>query len=241
MPVSSRLNPMRISAASLLLLLPVISGAQQLPPVAAQMTKTFGLDSFSQVEAIRYTWNVEGRVSRAWVWRPKSDTVTYEGKDKDGNPLKVTYQRSQIDSQSDAVKKDVDPNFINDQYWVLLPLHVAWDGANVTDAGKQEAPLAKTPAERIVVKYAASGYSPGDTWEIYVGPDSRIVEMTYHRAVPAPGAPNLVNATWTGYKRAGPLLFSTEHPGLADGHPFRIFISDVAVKLTGSKDWINAQ
>jgi hypothetical protein len=41
----------------------------------------------------------------------------------------------------------------------------------VTDEGKAEAPLGKVPAERIVVKYASSGYSPGDTWEIFVGPD----------------------------------------------------------------------
>ena len=104
-----------------------------------------------------------------------------------------------------------------------------------------ETPLAKTSAQKIVVKYAASGYSPGDTWDLYVGPDKRVVEMTYHRAVPAPKLPNLVNAKWEGYKKAGPLLFSTEHHGTADGNPFELTFTDVAVKLKGSKDWINAQ
>lgn len=224
-----------------LLVLPAIAGAQQLPPSAKQLAKTFGLDSFGKIEAIRYTWAVEGTpLSRTWEWQPKTDTVTYEAKDKDGKPTKLTYQRSQIDSQSDDVKTKIDPAFVNDQYWLLLPLHVAWDGANVTDEGKQEAPLGKTSADRIVVKYAASGYSPGDTWDIYVGADKRIAEMTYHRAAPAPGAPNLVMATWTGYKKAGPLLVSTEHPGVADGKNFRIFFANVAVKVTGSKDWIEA-
>jgi len=241
MPVLSRFDLMRLSAIGMLLILPAVSGAQQIPPVAEQMAKTFGLDSFGQVEAIRYTWTVEGRLSRTWEWKPKTDTVTYEGKDKEGKPVKVTYQRSQIDSQSDAVKNEIDPGFVNDQYWLLLPLHVAWDGAKVTDEGKQATPLGNTSAEHIVVKYAAGGYSPGDTWEIYVGPDKRVVEMRYHRAVAVAGLPNLVTATWTGYKKAGPLLFSTDHPGVADGQPFRIFFSDVAVKLTGSKDWISAQ
>jgi len=236
----SRLDVIRFLGFSILLILPLTSGAQQLPPIAEQMAKTYGLDSFGKVDAIRFTWGIEGVFSRSWEWQPKTDTVTYQSKDKNGKPVKVTYQRGQLDSQSDDVKK-MDPDFINDQYWLLLPLHVAWDGATVTDNGTHDTPLAKTPAELIVVKYAAAGYSPGDTWDIYVGADKRIVEMTYHRAVPLKGAPNLVNATWTGYKKAGPLLISTDHPGVADGQPFRILITDVAVKLHGSKHWINAQ
>jgi len=78
-------------------------------------------------------------------------------------------------------------------------------------------------------------------YDLYAGPDHRVVEMTYHRAVPAPKLPNLVNAKWEGYKKAGPLLFATEHHGTADGNPFELTFTDVAVKLKGSKDWINAQ
>ena len=242
MTTQSRLAGVLVLVSGMLVAGPGTSDAQQLPPVAKQMAKTFGLDSFGKVEAIRYTFSIPGLVPpRTWEWHPKTDTVTYEGKDPQGNAVKVTYKRSEIDSQSDVVKSQIDPGFINDQYWLLLPLHVAWDGATVTDEGMQETPLAKTQAQRIVVKYASSGYSPGDTWELYVGPDKRVVEMTYHRAVPAPKLPNLVNAKWEGYKKAGPLLFSTEHHGTADGHPFELTFTDVAVKLKGSKDWIAAQ
>jgi len=238
----SRLAPVYLLACGMLLVLPATSGAEQLPPLAEQMAKTYGLDSFGQVEAIRYTFEIPGLVPpRTWEWHPKTDTVTYEGKDKEGNPMKVTYKRSELDSQSDAVKTQIDPGFVNDQYWLVLPLHVAWDGATVTDEGVHETPLGKTSAHKIVVKYAASGYSPGDTWDLYVGPDKRVVEMTYHRAVPAPKLPNLVNAKWEGYKKAGPLLFSTEHHGTADGNPFELTFTDVAVKMKGSKDWIKAE
>ena len=34
---------------------------------------------------------------------------------------------------------------------------------------------------------------------------------------------------------------ATDHNGTADGNPVHIFISDVAVKVTGSDNWINAQ
>ena len=238
---SSRLAVIRLAASTVLLTLPLASGAEQLPPLAEQMAKTFGLDSFGQVEAIRYTFTIEGLFTRSWEWKPKSDTVSYDGKDPDGKPLKVTYQRGQLDSQSDVVKNMVDPAFVNDQYWLVLPFHVVWDGATVTDDGKHETPMGKTSAERIVVKYAASGYSPGDTWDLYVGPDKRIVEMTYHRAVAVAKLPNLVNATWEGYKKAGPLLISTDHHLLGDGKPLRLTFTDVSVKVRGSKDWVNAQ
>lgn len=242
MTTQSRLAVVLVLVSGVLVAVPGTSDAQQLPPVAKQMAKTFGLDSFGKVEAIRYTFSIPGLVPpRTWEWHPKTDTVTYAGKDPQGNPMKVTYKRSEIDSQSDVVKNQIDPGFVNDQYWLLLPLHVVWDGATVTDEGMHETPLGKTQAQRIVVKYAASGYSPGDTWDLYVGPDKRVVEMTYHRAVPVPKLPNLVNAKWEGYKKAGPLLFSTEHHGTADGHPFELTFTDVAVKLKGSKDWITAQ
>jgi hypothetical protein len=225
----------------MLLILPAISGAQQLPPIATEMAKTFGLDSFDQVEAIRFTWGIEGVLARTWEWQPKTDTVSYEGKDKNGKPVKATYRRGELGSQSDAIKNEIDPAFLNDQYWVLLPLHVVWDGASVTDEGRHEMPLGKKSAELIVVKYASGGYSPGDTWELYVGADKRIEEMTYHRAVPAPGQPNLVHATWAGYEKAGPLLISTDHPATGDGQPFRITLTNVSVRLTGSNTWANAR
>jgi hypothetical protein len=63
--------------------------------------------------------------------------------------------------------------------------------------------------------------------------------MVYHRG--GPKKPSVVNATWEGYKKAGPLLISTDHNGTADGNQLHIFISDVAVKVTGSENWINAQ
>jgi hypothetical protein len=242
---SSRFETIRLLALGMLLsILPATSWAQQRPPIAEQMAKTYGLDSFGQIEGIRYTFNAErpgGGLSRTWEWNPKTDTVSYAGKDKQGKPVKITYQRSQLGSQSDAVKNQIDPAFINDQYWLLLPFHVVWDGgATVTDQGMHKLPLGNGSAERIVMKYPSQGgYAPGDTWELYVGADKRVEEMVYRRGGTA--KPKLVMATWTGYKQAGPLLVSTEHRGTADGTPVRIFFSNVSVKLTGSENWINAQ
>src|SRR5580692_36087 len=210
--------------------------AQQSPPIAEQIAKTYGLDSFGQVEAIRYTWNVDApgrKISRTWEWSPKTDTVSYEGKDKEGNPVKASYQRSQLSSQSDVIKKEIDPAFANDQYWLLLPFHIAWDGAAVTDEGTQKLPLGDGSADRVVAKYPSDGgYQPGDTWDLYVGADKRIEEIAYHRGAANP--PHLVMAKYSDYKKAGPLLISTDHAGIVDGKSFRITLTDVSVKLMGS-------
>jgi hypothetical protein len=241
----SRLDVIRLLVFSVpLLIIPATSCSQKHSSVAEQIAKTYGLDSFEQIDAIRYTFNLDfplGKVSRSWEWSPKTNTVTFEGKDKEGKPMKVTYQRSQLSSQSDAVKNEVDPGFVNDNYWFMLPFHVYWDtSANIQDKGMQQLPLGNGSAELVSVKYPSDvGYTPGDTWDLHVGKDNRIEQMVYHRG--GPKKPSLVIATWEGYKKAGPLLISTEHRGTADGGSLHLFFSDVAVKLTGSDTWMNAQ
>jgi hypothetical protein len=228
-----------------LLVLAPNSWAQQRPPILEKIAKTYGLDSFGQIEAIRYTWNAQFpgvNVSRTWEWEPKTTKVSYEGKDKDGKPVKVTYMRSQLSSQPDAVKNQVDPGFTNDNYWLLFPFHAYWDtSATVTDQGMHKLPIGNGSAELVTVKYPTEvgGYTPGDTWELYVSKSNRVEQFVYRRG----GAtkPSVVKATWAGYKKAGPLLISTEHRGTADGKPLHLFITDVSVKLTGSDTWMKAQ
>src|SRR6516225_4855334 len=68
-------------------------------------------------------------------------------------------------------------------------------------------PISKKPARRVVVKYPPQGgYSPGDTWELYVGKDHRLEEFVFARA--GAGAPKGYTGTWEGYEKAGPLLLS---------------------------------
>jgi hypothetical protein len=228
------------------LLLVATSWAQTRPPILDQIAKTYGLDSYGQIEAIRYTWNGEipgiFKLAHMWEWEPKTGKVSYEGTDKDGKPVKVTYMRSELSSQPDNVKNAVEPAFVNDNYWLLFPFHAYWDtSATVTDEGIKKLPTGTGSAEHVVVKYAAElgGYTPGDTWELYVGKDKRVEYLVFHHG--GDKKPSLVKASWTGYKKAGPLLVSTEHRGTADGKPLHISITNVSVKLTGSDKWMDAQ
>jgi hypothetical protein len=227
------------------LLLASTSRAQTRPPIVEQLAKTYGLDSFGQIEAIRYTFNVQFpgvNVSRSWVWEPKTGQVTYETKDKDGKPVKVSYNRSQLNSAPANVKDEIEPAFVNDNYWFIFPFHAYWDtSANVTVKDKQKLPIGQGTAKLVSVKYPAEvgGYTPGDTWDLYVGKDGRIVQFVYHRG--GPKKPSNVTTTWAGYKKGGPLLVATDHRGTADGKPARIFFTNVGVKLVGSDTWVDAQ
>ena len=241
---SSRITKMTFLLFAVLLLASA-SWAQKCPPAAEKLAKAFGIDSWGQIEAIRYTFNIDVpalklKASRSWTWEPKADRVTFEGKDKAGNPVKVTYVRSQLSSQPENVQKEIDPGFVNDQYWLVFPFHACWDtGATVEDKGTQKLPIGTGTARLVSVKYPSGGYTPGDTWDLYVGPDDRVKQMLFRHGGNV--KPSLVKATWAGYKKAGPLLISTEHKGTADGAPLTITFTDVAVKLTGSDAWVPAQ
>ena len=178
------------------LLLASASWAQKGPPAAEKIAKAYGLDSFGQIEAIRYTFNIDFpglKASKTWTWEPKADRVTYEAKDKAGKPVKVTYVRSQVNSQPENVKKEIDPGFVNDQYWLIFRFHSYWDaGAEVEDTGMHKLPIGQGSARRVVVKYSSGGYTPGDTWELYVGPDNRVKQMLFRHGGTA--KPSLVTA-----------------------------------------------
>ena len=153
MTKSNRCSMICLLAFAVLTLAPN-SLAQNRPPVLEQIAKTYGVDSFGQIEAIRYTWNgdITGlfKASHVWEWEPKTGKISYEGTDKDGKPVKVTYLQSQLNSQPANVRDQIEPSFVNDNYWLLFPLHAYWDtSATVTDQGMQNCRLA-TGSARLV-------------------------------------------------------------------------------------------
>src|SRR3954468_13524999 len=114
MRITRRLTTLGLLLCGVLLFNPN-SWAQQRAPILDEIAKTYGLDSWDQIQAIRYTWNGEitglFKASHNWEWEPKTNKVSYEGKDKEGKPVKVSYSRPELNSQPDKVKKEVDPSF----------------------------------------------------------------------------------------------------------------------------------
>jgi hypothetical protein len=236
----------RLSVVSSLfagLLLVSTSLAQEKPDIRHQIADAYGLASWSKVEQIRYTFNVDAalkKFARTWTWEIKADRVTYEGPDSTGKPTKVTYTRANMPPD---VAKDVDPNFINDQYWLLFPFHLVWDkDVTVEDKGMTADPTGKTKGKvrEVTVTYpkAGGGYTPGDTYDLFVGADNRIVAWNFHRGGAEKPA---LTVTWADYKMAGPILVSMDHRGTLQDKPFHLFFTGVAAKLAGASDFAAAK
>ena len=215
----NRFYVIRLLAFSILLILPATSGAQQLPPLAEQMAKAASIRLGKSRESANLQFGSSGLTrSETWEWDPKIDRITYWGKDNEGKPIKLTYLRSQLSNQSDAIKNKIYPAFINDQYWLIFPFHVVCDGATVTDEGIQKLPLGEGSAELIRVKYGSGhGYTPGDTWELYLGPDKRVEEMVYRRG--GKTKPSLVIVTWEDYRKPARCFFQPNITGPRTENP----------------------
>jgi len=205
--------------------------------LASKIAKAYGIEHFDKIEAIRFTFHVAKQgteVSRQWQWEPKTDTVVYVGQAPDGSYVERTYVRSELKEGQLDIKYKIDQWFINDQYWLLFPLHLVWDkDIELADDGIQPLPIPPGEARRLVVKYPSGvGYTPGDIYELYYGQDDLIKQWIYRKG--GSQQPTLV-ATWEKYAKAGPLVFALDHKG-ADGK-FRQWFSDVAVRTVSGDNW----
>jgi hypothetical protein len=196
-----------------------------------QVARAYGLDSFSLVGKLRYTFNArfsEKTISRSWLWDVGGGSVTMQ----EPGAAPVSYART---GSPDTSFRKVDAQFINDQYWLLFPLHLAWDAsAIVTVAPNQPVPIGTGTATRVTITFPpAGGYTPGDAFDLFVDNSNRVKQWAYRREnATAPTRTNL----WEENRRVGPLLVSLDRPG-ADS-TFRVWFTDVAVQLKGSNDWL---
>jgi hypothetical protein len=211
--------------------------------VVAHLVESFGVDHWPEIEEIRFTFNVkkdETRAYRSWRWEPKTDRVRYTGPLGDEERVEVEYQRSALSEDSPEARHAVDAKFINDTFWLLLPLHLSWSAdAQVEYTGYHLTPIGRNIARQVVVTYPqdGGGYTPGDVYRLYCDQAWRITQWSYHKA----GAEEPTLATvWVQDEQVGPLALTTEF--VNDDEKFRLWFADVAVRTTDSGDeWLEAR
>ena len=188
--------------------------------IAEKIASANGLENFDKIEELRYTFNVKVndslRTSRAWTWEPKKNRVTLTTKDST-----VTY-----DHKTEAANHEwVDQRFINDQYWLLFPFHLAWDEMEWEHEKEVSAPISGKPMQKLTITYPSDkGYTPGDVYEVYFGDDLMIREWVYKSG----GNPeNAFPATWEEYKDFEGVKVATRHVS-KDGS-FELFFDGIKV------------
>jgi hypothetical protein len=224
------------------LLLSTVWGCATIAPsntAVNRLAGAYGAGNAAQVEEMRYTFNVkigDTVVRRAWSWEPREDRVTFNGTSEQGG--RVSYARAALgDQPSDPLKK-VDAWFINDNYWLIFPLRLNWDPTvRVTeDPAPAALPLGGGTGSRVLVSFPPSGgYTPGDVYELFLDNSGRIIQWIYRKG----GDPKPTRmSTWEEHRQLGPLVVSLNRQG-PDAN-FRVWFSDVAVRLKGQKEWVAA-
>lgn len=199
--------------------------------IAEKVAKIHGIDSFSQVEELQYTFHakllIDGEtieVKRSWVWRPQEKKISYQD-DKE----KVTYTRDKI---TEDLKK-VDARFINDRYWLVYPFHLVWDDVEIKTEKTDKEGISK-----LRVEYPKEGgYTPGDVYELFVDENYNVQKWIYY----ASGAkePTRV-ALWERMRQLGPITVGVDFPG-PKPEEFRVWFTGVKMKLKGEDQWFSAE
>ncbi|MBL4701722.1 MAG: hypothetical protein JKX85_10750 [Phycisphaeraceae bacterium] len=189
--------------------------------VIQQMVAASGLDQFDQITEIQFTFNVRKRdrtIQRKWTWHPKQDKVTLTYTGLDDQELSLSYIRGDIASNTNT-KHDLnraDRWFINDSFWLMLPLHLSWQNQQdltVTDHGMANYPLPKGSGRHITVAFknaqsGGGGYSPGDIYELFLDDQNLIAQWIFRKG--GSDKPTLIN-TFEKYARIGPCRLALNH------------------------------
>lgn len=191
---------------------------------AEDVAAAYGSERFDEVTLLEYTFHVQfpGReVQRRWRWEPKLDRVTFLGPDGERS-----YLRGDLESLTDGDELfALDARFINDQYWLLFPMHLVWDSDLTLTLDIADAPISGKRCWRLTASYGSeAGYTPGDAYDLYLADDMRIAEWVYRAGGQA--EPSRIT-TWSDAVYLPPLTLDLDHVG-PDGD-FRVWFSDISI------------
>jgi hypothetical protein len=191
--------------------------------LAQKVANAYGIKDFKKAKSMSFTFNVKRdtfpSTSRSWDWNMEQNIVTM----KDPKQT-VTYRRDTIQS---AAMKNIDGKFINDQYWLLFPFHIAMDkGCTLTQKDNVKAPIGKANSTMLTVQYNnVDGYTPGDAYDLYIDKNYMVTEWVYRsKGVAKPS----LNTKWENTLKNKGVKTATNFPS-EDGK-FKIYFTGVSVK-----------
>lgn len=222
---------------------PIEAPAFQVAPAtsnaAPEIAKAYGVDHANEIEAMAFSLNVqygETTTRREWYWDVADGRVEYHGEGPTGLPIQLVYYRDHLDKGDPVLNRLIDEQFVDDQYWLLFPFHLAWEkDLQVVDQPSRPMYIEPHEAECVSIRYPEGSPSQGDVYELFTGPDHLIREWAYR---PRNSVDPAFVTTWERNAKAGPVLFSLMHRS-SDGE-YRLWFDRVSVKIVG-QGWVDAQ
>ena len=180
------------------------AGDEAAMKLARDVVKASGGDAWPKVKRVQFTFNVldkDGKPAAAnkhdWDVRGGTDTIT----SKDGKTVTVKL----ADKNDDGDAKIAYKQWVNDTYWLLMPLKLLDGGVKLAHGGQQEVDGQKY--EVLNMSFENVGLTPGDRYTLYIDPKEHLVRRWDYM----PSAEKKTSGTWDGYEQFGPLKLSTKH------------------------------
>ncbi len=179
-----------------------------------------GFENFEKVNQLDFTFNVKVndtvRSQRSWKWYPKENKIELTEKGETFSYIK----KDTLDEQAKAA----DQKFINDTYWLLFPYQLMWSEFNFEFNQTATAPISQQQMQGLTVNYSGDGgYTPGDTYLLYLSDDLMVKEWTYESA-----GGRILTATWEDYETYNGIKISKMHK--SPDESFQLYFTDIEVK-----------
>ena len=168
------------------------SATDRAQQIATEMMNAIGgQDAWNRARYIRFDFlaNITARnvkAERHHLWDKSSGRYRIESKDKAGRSLVTLFHvgTREGDVYVDGAKlsgsergeglKSAYGMFINDLYWLAMPWKWLDAGVNLKYAGKKD--LRGNAYDVVELTFGNVGLTPGDRYEAYVSPGSRLME-----------------------------------------------------------------
>lgn len=189
--------------------------------IAEKIAKTNGIDNWTNVNEIKFTFNVDrtdSHFERSWTWKPKTEEVTMMT-----SADTISYNRKSIDSLSTAT----DRSFINDKFWLLAPFNLVWDeGTTINYQGAANTNLTDEVLSKLTIVYGdEGGYTPGDAYDFFYDENYMIKEWVFRKSNQK--EPSMIT-TWEDYEDFNGLKIAKTHIG--KGNSVKLYFTNISVK-----------
>lgn len=197
------------------------STAKKEVSILQKVANAHGIKNWSKIKELQYTFNVDrdsSHFERSWKWQPQENKVEMLASSDT-----LSYTRTTMDS----IATKADQAFINDKYWLLFPYQLVWDEGFSHSVKKNiSAPISQKKLTEITIEYnTEKGYTPGDTYKIYVDQNYIIQEWAFY-----PNGKNeaALVSTWEDYQTFNGLKIAKMHKN--ESGSFQLYFSNLKIE-----------